>query len=332
MTAKNPVAPLLQRFFTKRLMQEKQVSHHTISSYRDTFRVLLKFLTTKLRKSPSGLSLEEVNASAITAFLSEMEKEHGISVRTRNLRLTAIHSFFNFLALEVPNCAAQIQQVLAIPHKRHTRTLVTFLSRDEAEALLKVPDLTSWAGRRDHALMLLALQTGLRLSELIALRKPDVNLQSGAHVRVIGKGRKERCTPLAKRTVAVIRAWSKESERHTSDLLFINARGGQLSADGVQYIVAKHANAASHVCETLAKKHVTPHVLRHTAAMELLQAGVDRTVIALWLGHESIETTQVYLDADLAMKEKALAKVQPLGEPLRRYKADDDLIAFLKAL
>ncbi|SRR5258708_10278623 len=332
MTAKIYVAPLLQSFFTKRLMQEKQVSHHTISSYRDTFRLLLKFLVTKLKRTPSHLCLEELNAAVVTAFLSELEKERKVSVRSRNLRLTAIRSFFAYLALEVPTNTGQIQQVLAIPQKRHVRTLVNFLSRDEAEALLKAPDLNTWAGRRDHALMLLALQTGLRLSELIGLRKNEVTLQAGAHVRVIGKGRKERCTPLAKRTVAVLRAWFKESPCNKSEILFINARGGQLSADGVQYIVAKHAKAASHLCEGLTKKNVTPHVLRHTAAMELLQAGVDRTVIALWLGHESIETTQVYLDADLAMKEKALAKVQPMGEKLRRYKPEDDLVAFLKAL
>lgn len=332
MTAKIYVAPLLQRFFTKRLMQEKQVSHHTISSYRDTFRLLLKFLAKKLQEAPSRLCLEELNVSVVTAFLRELERERGISVRSRNLRLTAIRSFFNYLALEVPMNTGQIQQVLAIPQKRHVRTLVNFLSRDEAEALLKAPDLNTWAGRRDHALILLALQTGLRLSELIALRRHDVILQAGAHVRVIGKGRKERCTPLAKRTVVVLRAWFKESRWDKSETVFSNARGGQLSADGVQYIVTKHARAASHRCEGLTKKHVSPHVLRHTAAMELLQAGVDRTVIALWLGHESIETTQVYLDADLAMKEKALAKVQPMGEQLRRYKPEDDLVVFLKEL
>ena len=332
MTAEIHVAPLLQSFFTRRLMQEKQASHHTISSYRDTFRLLLKFLAKKIQKTPSRLCLDEINASVITGFLNELEKERGISARSRNLRLTAIRSFFTYLALEVPTNTGQIQQVLAIPQKRHVRTLVNFLNRDEAEALLKAPNLNTWAGRRDHALILLALQTGLRLSELIALRKNDVKLQGGAHVRVIGKGRKERCTPLAKRTVAVLREWSKESWRDKSEILFTNASGGPLSADGVQYIVAKHARAASRVCEGVAGKHITPHVLRHTAAMELLQAGVDRTVIALWLGHESIETTQVYLDADLAMKEKALAKVQPIGEKLRRYKPEDDLVAFLKAL
>lgn len=332
MTAKILVAPLLQSFFTKRLMQEKQASHHTVISYRDTFRLLLKFLAKKIQKTPSHLYLDEINASIITGFLSELEKERGISARSRNLRLTAIRSFFNYVALESPTNTGQIQQVLAIPQKRHTRTLVNFLNREEAEALLKAPDLNTWAGRRDHALILLALQTGLRLSELIALRKIEVTLQAGAHVRVIGKGRKERCTPLAKHTQAVLRAWFKESGVHRSEFLFTNARGGQLSADGVQYIVAKHTRTAETACKSLTEKHVTPHVLRHTAAMELLQAGVERTVIALWLGHESIETTQVYLDADLAMKERALAKMQPMGERLRRYKPDDNLVAFLKGL
>jgi site-specific recombinase XerD len=326
------VAPLIQSFFTTRLMQQKQVSPHTISSYRDTFRLLLKFLSRRLRQAPSHLCLEHINAAAITAFLHELEKEYKISARTRNLRLSAIRSFFRYVAFEVPSQAAQIQQVLAIPGKRYTRKLVDFLTRPETEALLAAPDLETQLGRRDHALMLLALQTGLRLSELISLSKEDLNLQTGPHVRVIGKGRKERCTPLAKRTIRVLKAWLKEPWCGKNGQLFTNARGAKLSPDGVQYIVAKHARAARTTCPSLAKKRVTPHVLRHTAAMELLQAGVDRTVIALWLGHESMETTQVYLDADLAMKEKALARLEPMGKMPGRYKADDTLLAFLKSL
>jgi site-specific recombinase XerD len=326
------VAPLLQSFFTTRLMQQKQASPHTINSYRDTFRLLLKFLSQKLRQPPSHLCLEQISAAAITAFLHELEKERKISPRTRNLRLSAIRSFFRYLAFEVPSQAAHIQQVLAIPGKRYTRRLVNFLTRPEAEALLGAPDLATPLGRRDHALMLLALQTGLRLSELISLSKEDLSLQTGAHVRVIGKGRKERCTPLAKRTIRVLRAWFKEPWCRKNCRLFTNAQGATLSPDGVQYIITKHAKTARITCPSLAKKSVTPHVLRHTAAMELLQAGVDRTVIALWLGHESMETTQVYLDADLAMKEKALARLEPMGKKPRRYKADDALLAFLKSL
>lgn len=325
-------APLLQRFFSDRLIRQKDVSSHTIGSYRDTFRLLLKFLEKRLRKPPSRLLFEELQAPLIVAFLDELEVVRKISARSRNLRLTAVRSFFGYAAFELPTHAAQIQRVLAIPGKRYPRTLVNFLSREDAEALLKIPNLTSLSGRRDYALMLLALQTGLRLSELITVRRGDLVLKTGAHVRVLGKGRKERCTPLAKRTVAVLRQWLREPVRGTTDLVFTNARGGQLSADGVQYIVAKHVTAAAIGCPSLKSKRVTPHVFRHTAAMELLLAGVDRTVIALWLGHESIETTQIYLDANLAMKEEALAKVSPLGEKPRRYKPDDALLAFLNTL
>jgi site-specific recombinase XerD len=328
------LAPLLQRFFSDRLIRQKDASAHTISSYRDTFRLLLVFLEKRLHKPPSRLLFEELQAPVIVAFLDELETARKISARSRNLRLTAIRSFFRYAAFELPTHAEQIQRVLAIPGKRYPRTLVNFLSRQEAEALLDAPDLATWSGRRDCALMLLALQTGLRLSELITLRRSDVVLKTGAHVRVMGKGRKERCTPLAKRTTAVLKQWLKEPipGTNTSDLVFTNARGGQFSADGIQYIVATHVTTASVDCPTLASKRVTPHVCRHTAAMELLLAGVDRTVIALWLGHESIETTQIYLDANLAMKEDALAKVAPFGKKTRRYKPDDSLLAFLKAL
>jgi site-specific recombinase XerD len=326
------LAPLLQRFFSDRLMRQKDASAHTISSYRDTFRLLLKFLERRVRKPPSRLQFDDLQMPLIVEFLDELETSRKISARSRNLRLTAIRSFFRYAAFELPTHAAQIQRVLAIPGKRYPKTLVNYLLREEAEALLNAPDLESWSGRRDCALILLALQTGLRLSELITLKRGDLFLNAGAHVRVMGKGRKERCTPLAKRTVAVLKQWSKEPNRGTNDLVFTNARGGQLSPDGVQYIFANQVATASRCCPTLVSKRVTPHVCRHTAAMELLLAGVDRTVIALWLGHESIETTQIYLDANFAMKEEALAKVSPFGKKAIRYKPDDSLLAFLTAL
>lgn len=325
------LAPLMQAFFTNRLIREKQASPHTISSYRDTFRLLLRFLERRLRKQPSNLTLDDVQAPSIVAFLDELESQRRIGARSRNLRLTAIRSFFRYLSFELPSHAAQIQRILAIPGKRYSRRLVGFLSRQEAEALVQTPSSTTWSGRRDRALIMLALQTGLRLSELIASRKEDLILTTGAHVRVMGKGRKERCTPLAKPTVAVLKEWLKEPTRN-DELLFTNARGGRLSPDGVQYILAKHVATALVVCPSLAKKRVSPHVLRHTAAMELLLAGVDRTVIALWLGHESIETTQIYLDANLALKENALAKMHPFKKKPQRYKPDDALLAFLRAL
>ena len=323
---------LLQSFFTRRLIQQRQVSPHTISSYRDTFRLLLKFTEKRLHRRPSALVLEDIDAPLVTTFLDDLEKGRGITARSRNLRLTAIRSFFRYVSFEAPTHAAQIQRVLAIPDKRFTKTLVHFLTRPEADALLAAPNQSSWYGRRDHALLLVALQTGLRLSELTAMRWPDVSLGTGAHVRGIGKGRKERCTPLAKQTVAVLRAWLREPARAGTEIVFPNARGSRLSADGVQYILAKHTAAARGECPSLQRKRVTPHVLRHTMAMELLQAGVDRALIALWLGHESVDTTQMYLDANLALKEEALAKtIPPNGKP-GRYRPDDQLLAFLKTL
>jgi site-specific recombinase XerD len=325
-------AALLEGFFTQRLIQQRQASEHTIGSYRDTFRLLLQFIHKRLRKAPSSLALEDIDAPLVVAFLDELESGRGVTARTRNLRLTAIRSFFSYVAFEAPAHALQIQRVLAIPSKRFTRTLVCFLTRGEVEALLAAPDQRTWSGRRDHALFLLAVQTGLRLSELTGLRQEDLHLGAGAHVRVIGKGRKERCTPLSKNTRAVLTAWLREPPRAPAQPLFPNARGGQLSAHGMHYLLAKHVAAAAEVCPSLKQKHVSPHVLRHTAAMDLLQAGVEPAVIALWLGHESIETTQIYLDANLESKQRALEMTTPPDGKLGRYRPDDSLLAFLKSL
>ncbi len=332
MITSTSLAPLLQRFFTQRLMQQRQASPHTISSYRDTFRQFLKFIQQRLRKPPSRLTFEEIDAPLIVAFLDELEKRQGLSVRSRNLRLTAIHSFFRYAAFEVPAYSAQIQRVLAIPSKRFTRTLVQFLTRPEVDALLAAPNQLTWAGRRDHAFLLVAVQTGLRLSEMTGLKRKDLIVGAGAHLRLIGKGRKERCTPLAKSTLAVLKAWLREPQRGDGDVLFPNARGGRLSVHGVQYLLTKHRLAASRVCPSLKDKRVTVHRLRHTMAMDLLQAGVDRSVIALWLGHESVETTQIYLEATLAMKERALAKALPPSGKPGRYQPGDQLLGFLNSL
>lgn len=325
-------AVLLEKFFTQRLVQQRQASAHTIASYRDSFRLLLQFVRRRLRKDPFDLALEELDAPLVMAFLDEQERVRGVTARTRNLRLTAVHSFFRYAAIEMPSHAAHIQRVLAIPAKRFARKLVGFLSRTEVDALLAAPDQRAWSGRRDHALLLLAVQTGLRLSELIGLRHDDVHLGTGAHVRVIGKGRKERCTPLSKDTRAVLAAWMLEPQRAADQPLFPNARGGRLSAHGVHYLLHKHVAAATINCSSLKNKRVSPHVLRHTTAMDLLQDGIDPSMIALWLGHESIETTQIYLDANLALKQQVLDKtVPPKGKP-GRYRPDDRLLAFLKSL
>jgi site-specific recombinase XerD len=326
------LAALLENFFTQRLMNQRQASPHTISSYRDTFRLLLHFAQQRLHKSPARLAFEEIDAPLIAAFLDDLEKSRRITARSRNLRLTAIRSFFQYAAYEEPSRAAQIQRVLAIPGKRHTRALVHFLNRPEIDALLAAPDQETWFGRRDHALLLVAVQTGLRLSELTGLHRREVALGTGAHVRCIGKGRKERCTPLAKTAAAVLKAWLREPAKHNTEVLFPSAGGGRLSPDSVADLLAKHVAVACKSCVSLRKKHVTPHVLRHSMAMGLLQAGVDRAVIALWLGHESVDTTQIYLEANLAMKEEILAKTKPPGGKPGRYRPGDELLAFLKNL
>jgi site-specific recombinase XerD len=323
---------LLQRFFTQRLMQQRQASPHTIASYRDSFRLLLHFVQARVGKPPTQLAFEQINAPVVAAFLEELQKARGIAPRTRNLRLTAIRSFFRYAAFEAPSHAAQIQRVLAIPSARYTRTQVGFLTRPEVQALLAAPDSRTWSGRRDHAMLLLAVQSGLRLSELTAIHRDALMLGTGAHVRVLGKGRKERTTPLTKQTAAVMKAWLREIPDRAEATVFPSARGTRLSPDGVQYLLAKHVAAASATCPSLQQRRITPHMLRHTAAMELLQAGVDRALIALWLGHESVETTQMYFDANLALKEQALAKTAPPEAKPGRYRPDDQLLAFLKAL
>jgi site-specific recombinase XerD len=325
------LAPLLERFFAQRLMQERRASPHTIGSYRDTFRLFLKFTQQRRHKPPSALAFDEIDAALVVAFLDHLEKQRGVSVRSRNLRLSAIHSFFRYVALELPTHSA-IQRVLAIPSKRFTGTLVRFLTRPEVDALLAAPERNTWFGRRDHAFIQMALQTGLRLSEITATTRDDLVLEAGAHVRVIGKGRKERCTPLAKSTVAVLKAWLREPLRGDGRLLFPNAQGGRLTVHGVKYMLNKHAATAAKVCPSLKGKRVTVHLLRHTMALEMLQAGVDCAVIALWLGHESVETTQIYLEATLAMKEKALAKTTPLCGRPGHFRPGDKLMSFLNSL
>jgi integrase/recombinase XerD len=323
---------LLEMFFTRRLIAQRRASPHTIASYRDTFRLLLQFAQKQLAKAPSGLTMEDLNAPFLGAFLDHLESARTNGARSRNLRLTAIRSFFRFAALETPQHSGLIQRVLVIPNKRQPRPLVGFLTRPEIDALLATPDRNTWLGRRDHALLLTALQTGLRLTEITSIRQQDVRLATGAHVRCEGKGRKERCTPLTKATVTVLTAWVREHGTDATRILFPSARGGPLSADAVQHLVAKYAAAAQQTCPSLTDKRVSPHVLRHTTAMELMQAGVDRTLIALWLGHESVETTQIYLDANLSIKEEVLSKTTPINTKPGRYKPDDDLLAFLKGL
>lgn len=323
---------LLEAFFTDHLMRQRQASPNTIASYRDTFCLLLRFTQQRLKKSPSALTIEDLDASCIGAFLEYLEKDRGNGARSRNVRLAAIHSFYKYIALHDPTFSAVIQRVLAMPTKRYGCKPIDFLSRTEVEALLVAPDQNTWIGRRDRTLILLAVQTGLRVSELIGLRQQDVILGNGSHVRCQGKGRKERCTPLRKEVVIALRQWLKELQNSDDAPLFPNIRGTHLSRDGVEYLLAKHVASASLQCPSLKKKRISPHVLRHTAAMELLQHGVDRSVIALWLGHESVETTEIYIQADLKMKEQALAKTESLDAPSGRYHPEEHILTFLKGL
>lgn len=323
---------LLQAFFTDRLMAQRNASPHTIAAYRDTFRLLFEYAQERLGKPPSALNLQDLDSSFIGKFLNHLEQKRGNGARSRNARLAGIRSFFRYLAYQLPEQSSLIQRVLAMPSKKHQRALVEFLTKEEIHALLNAPDLHTWSGRRDYALLWVAIQTGLRVSELVGLSCRDVSLGTGAHVRCVGKGRKMRCTPLTRPVAAIVNGWMKERGGQPTDTLFPNMRGGKLSSDGVQFILAKHVTVAQRKCPSLQQKRISPHVLRHTAAMNLLQAGADTSSIALWLGHENPETVHVYVDANLAMKEEILARTVLPGGKVKRFRPDDSLLAFLKGL
>jgi site-specific recombinase XerD len=326
------LAPTLEAFFTDRLMAQRRASPNTVAAYRDAFCLLLAFIESETGKAPAKLQIEDLDAPLVAAFLDHLERERGNGPRTRNARLAAIHSLFGFAALRHPEHAGVIERVLAIPPKRYERRIVSFLSDAEVDALLGAPDCSTFLGRRDSALLLTAVQTGLRVSELAGLCCGDVVLDAGAHVRCLGKGRKERTTPLTSRTVDALRAWLAERGGAPEDPLFPTSTGRALSRYGIAGIVDRHVEAAETSCASLASKTVTPHVLRHTCAMRLLHAGVDTTVIALWLGHEGVETTQMYVHADLTLKERAIARTTPIGAAPGRYRPPDELLAFLEAL
>jgi integrase/recombinase XerD len=326
------IAPTLQAFFTERLITQRNASSQTIASYRDTWRLLLAFAQQQTGKQPCQLEFDDLDAPLIGAFLEHIERQRGNSPRTRNARLAAIRSLLRFAALNHPEHAATIARVMAIPTKRYERNEIHHLTKIEVAALLASPDRSTWHGRRDHALLLLAIQTGLRVSELVSLRVGDVALSSGAHVRCRGKGRKERCTTLTRETVAVLRKWLNERQGQPSDPLFPTRQGKPLSRHTVGLLLGKYVARAAAGCRSLGDKRVTPHVLRHTNAMLLRASGVDIATIALWLGHESIETTRTYEHADLTIKEQAIARTAPFGTPPGRYRPPDALLAFLQAL
>lgn len=326
------LAPTLQAFFTDRLTRQRQASPNTIAAYRDALKLLVTFAAERTGASPSDLDVGDLDTEMITGFLDHLEHERGNSATTRNARLAAIRSLFRFAALRHPEHAAVIERVLAIPPKRTDRSLVTYLSDPEIDALVTAPDPSTWTGRRDRALLTVAIQTGLRVSELIGLRCGDVHLGTGAHVVCLGKGRKQRMTPLTRETVDVLRGWLTERAGQPMVPLFPIRSGTPLSRDAIERRVSIHAARAAGSCPTLNGKTVTAHVLRHTAAMRLLHAGVDTAVIALWLGHEDVETTQIYVHADLALKEQAVARTTPLNTVPGRYRPSDTVLAFLDSL
>lgn len=326
------LAPTLQGFFTERLVHQRQASPATVASYRDTLRLLLGFVAEATAKAPSALDFDDLDAEMISAFLTYLETERGNTARTRNNRLAAIRALFRYAALRHPEHAGLIARVLAIPQKRHDKAIITFLTHTETQALLAAPDPGRWEGRRDRALLALAVQTGLRLAELTSLDCGDVTLGAGAHLACTGKGRKQRVVPLTTNTVAVLRTWTRERNGLAADPLFPTRTGRRLSPDAIQRRLALHVSTARDHCPSISAKNVTPHVLRHTAAMALLQAGVDVSVIALWLGHEDIRSTQTYLHADLAIKERALAATTATSAKPGRFTPADPLLAFLEAL
>jgi site-specific recombinase XerD len=323
---------LLQRFFTDRLQTQLGASQYTIAAYRDTFRLLLQFASERIKRGPSELRMEDLDTSFLGQFLEHLELDRGNCTRTRNNRLSAIHAFFQYVAISEPALALQCQRVLAIPSKRYERRPVEFLTEEETAALVATPDPGRWIGRRDKALLLVAVQTGLRNSEITSLRRQDVEFGTGAHVRCLGKGRKMRCTPLRPDVAAVLKEWLAQQNGKPDDPVFPSSNGARLSADAFQRLVSRHIATARRTCPSLAKKTVTPHTLRHAAAMALLHRGVDLTVIALWLGHESTETTQIYLHADMQLKERALAHATSSGLTPDRFRPPDPLLAFLESL
>jgi site-specific recombinase XerD len=326
------LAPSLQAFFTTRLGNERDVSPHTVDSYRHTFRLLLAYANKQTGKPPSRFDLGDLDAALISSFLDHLEHERGCGVGTRNTRLAAVHSFFTFASYRHPEHAETIQQVLAIPQKKTERRPRAFLTAVEMEALLAAPDRSTWSGRRDHVLLAVALTTGLRLSELTGLRCQDVELGAGAHLKCLGKGRKRRDTPLDKATVSLLRAWRQEQRGEPDDPLFPSRQGGRMSPDAVQRLVAKHVTAAGASCRSLASKRITAHNLRHSCAMDLLSNGVDVATAAMWLGHNKLESVNAYLHSDLTMKERALERRSPLKTKAGRYRPNDALLAFLDAL
>jgi integrase/recombinase XerD len=326
------LAPTLQAWFTDRLLNQRKVSPHTIAAYRHALRLLLTFAQQQTGKQPSRLDFADLDAPLVGAFLNHLERDRGNSPKTRNARLAAIHSLFRYSALRHPEHAASIARVLEIPTQRHRHTEIAYLDRSEIEALLAAPDRSTWLGRRDHAMLLVGIQTGVRVSELVNLTIDAVRLSTGAHLQVTGKGDKERCAILTSETIAVLREWLRERDGQPQEPLFPTRRGQPLTTRAFELRLDKHTATAACSCPTLKTKRVTPHVLRHTNAMLLRAENVDIYTIALWLGHASIKSTEIYLHADNKLKQQAIERAAPTGTPPGRYRPPDQLLAFLETL
>jgi site-specific recombinase XerD len=331
-TSPSLISPYVQAFFADHLQQHKRLSPQTIASCRDTFRLLLNFMKHTRGIEPSALRVTDLEAPTILTFLDYLEQQRGNRVRSRNIRLSALRTFFRFVALREPESVGMATRVLAIPRKREDKKLIGYLTREEIEALLAAPDRSQWIGRRDHSLLLTMYNSGARVSEIVTLTRPQVHFGATTFLQLHGKGRKERTVPLWPDTARVLKTWFQEVEAFGVPMAFPNARGNPLSRYGAKYVLQRAVQRAVAVCPSLSTKTITPHVVRHSTAMHLLQSGVDIAVIALWLGHESIETTHVYLEADLATKEQALKKLAVVEDQGARFTADDPLLAFLNAL
>ena len=326
------LSALIQDFFCRRLITQRNASPQTIAGYRDTFRLLFHYAQEKLKKTPAALRFEDLGSDFVLKFLDYLEQQRRNCERTRNLRLAAIRSFLRYVSYRLPGSLSSIQQVLAIPLKRFDRPSLEFLQREEVEAIITAPDITTFSGHRDFVMFLTLYNTGARVSEIIRLQVGDVCPESKASILIHGKGRKQRTVPLWKSTQRHLKKWLLRWKSDSHEPLFPSRSGRSLTRSGVEYRLRLAVKKAAEQFPSLEKRQISPHTLRHTTAMHLLQSGVDITVIALWLGHESPVTTHMYVEADLAMKEKALQKLQDPSLKSVRYQASDSLLSFLESL
>ncbi len=328
------LACLLQKYFCSYLINQRRLSHHTIASYRDMFRILLPFIAMQQKKTILSLTLADLDADIILLFLQYLEVKRGNKVKTRNARLAAIHSFLGYVATEEPQALPGIQQIMSIPVKRTEHSIFECLEKNEMDALLKVQDLTTWTGQRDHLLILTLYNTGARVSEITGIHLKDIDIQTQKAIHLHGKGRKERIIPLWPQTISELKLWLHNLESQPDTVLFPNRYGMKMTRFGVRQRLTCTVKKAYKLCPSLKKKNVTPHTIRHTTALHLLQSGVDLTVIALWLGHKKIETTHQYMEANLEMKKKALSMLPPINDQTLEIAEEipEDVLAFLDSL